>query len=108
MKYLVNECCDCANDTYPCIGDSCGLKHVIRYKCDDCGKDELTEDEVHHIDGMDLCDECYQDYTMWDDYDYCYECQGYGDDYSFDDDGELVDNCTDCAFNPYRKENDDE
>lgn len=34
------------------------------------------------------------------DYDYCYECAGYGDDYSFDDDGELVCNCDSCPFNP--------
>lgn len=31
-------------------------------------------------------------------------CRGYGDDYSFDDDGELVDNCTDCTFNPDRED----
>lgn len=34
-----------------------------------------------------------------DDYDPCYECGGYGDDYSFDEDGELVSNCPDCPFN---------
>lgn len=32
----------------------------------------------------------------------CYECMGYGDDYSFDDNGELVDNCTDCPWNETR------
>lgn len=53
---------------------------------------------------MDLCDNRYQDYTMWDDCDYCDECRGYGDDYSFDDDGELVDNCNECIFNPYRED----
>lgn len=31
--------------------------------------------------------------------DYCYECQGYGDDYYVDDDGNLVWKCYDCAFN---------
>ena len=39
---------------------------------------------------------------MDDDYDYCYECGGYGDDYSFDDDGELHWNCPDCTMNPDR------
>lgn len=34
-----------------------------------------------------------------DDYDPCYECGGYGDDYSIDDNGELVWNCPDCPFN---------
>ena len=37
-----------------------------------------------------------------EDYDRCYECTGYGDDYSFDDDGDLVCNCNDCPFNPVR------
>lgn len=31
--------------------------------------------------------------------DYCYECQGYGDDYYVDDDGKLVCRCGECAFN---------
>lgn len=28
--------------------------------------------------------------------DICYECTGYGDDYSFDENGELVCNCDEC------------
>ena len=35
-----------------------------------------------------------------DDYDYCDECQLYGDDYSYDKDGDLVSNCYDCPMNP--------
>ena len=37
-----------------------------------------------------------------DDYesDHCYECSGYGDDYYVDENGELVDACFDCPFNP--------
>ena len=35
--------------------------------------------------------------TEWDE---CYECRGLGDDYSFDEDGELVSNCDDCPLNP--------
>ena len=34
-----------------------------------------------------------------DDYDYCYECEGYGDDYYVDEKGELVSRCIDCPFN---------
>lgn len=34
------------------------------------------------------------------DYDVCYECSGYGDDYYVDDDGNLVSNCTNCPNNP--------
>lgn len=29
----------------------------------------------------------------------CYECSGYGDDYSFDENGEMTSNCDDCPFN---------
>lgn len=39
---------------------------------------------------------------MDDDYDYCYECGGYGDDYSIDVNGELVCNCNNYLSNPYR------
>lgn len=40
-----------------------------------------------------------------DDYDRCYECTGYGDDYYFDDNGDLVKYCSECPFNP---DNDDD
>lgn len=33
------------------------------------------------------------------DYDYCYECQGYGDDYYMDEHGEWVSACDDCTHN---------
>lgn len=42
----------------------------------------------------DRCDD------FWDNYDYCYERTGYGDDYRIDDDGELVCNCPDCPNKP--------
>ena len=45
-----------------------------------------------------------EDYDPWDDYDWCYECTGYGDDYSYDEDGELVSNCDDCPNNPNRRD----
>lgn len=35
----------------------------------------------------------------WDDYDWCYECRGLGDDYYFDDQGELVSACDECPRN---------
>ena len=38
------------------------------------------------------------------DNDYCYECRGYGDDYSFDENGDLVWNCPDCLMNPERSD----
>jgi hypothetical protein len=36
----------------------------------------------------------------WDDYDHCYECGGYGDDYFINDEGELESACPTCLFNP--------
>lgn len=36
--------------------------------------------------------------------DYCYECQGYGDDYYVDEDGELVCSCYNCCFNEFNWE----
>lgn len=38
------------------------------------------------------------------DYDYCYECSGYGDDYYVDDDGELQCRCETCPFNNWNDE----
>ena len=32
--------------------------------------------------------------------DVCDECRLYGDDYSYDRDGDLVSNCYDCPMNP--------
>lgn len=36
----------------------------------------------------------------------CYEC-GYGDDYYFDDDGDLVSACSTCQFNDMSYDDDD-
>ena len=36
-----------------------------------------------------------------DEFDYCYECEGYGDDYSVDENGET------CPSNPFRDDWDD-
>lgn len=42
-----------------------------------------------------------------DEFDYCYECEGYGDDYSVDKNGELVHKCETCPNNPFRDDRDD-
>ena len=34
----------------------------------------------------------------------CYECRGYGDDYYFDENGDLVCYCSECPFNPSKEE----
>ena len=33
--------------------------------------------------------------------DYCEECRLHGDDYSYDEEGDLVSNCYDCLMNSY-------
>ena len=39
------------------------------------------------------------------DYDVCYECTGYGDDYRYDPDtDDLVCNCDDCPYNPVNQD----
>ena len=61
MMYEVNECCDCAAPAYPCIGDSCSLRHVPYYQCDRCGCSDLSDYEIHRVDGEDLCNTCYDE-----------------------------------------------
>ena len=34
----------------------------------------------------------------------CYECSAYGDDYSFDENGEMTSNCDNCPFNSNNEE----
>lgn len=41
---------------------------------------------------------------MNDDYDYCYECTGYGDDYYVDEYGNWICACDDCLYNPNRND----
>lgn len=36
--------------------------------------------------------------TMDPDYDYCYECTGYGDNYYENEDGEMICRCFECPF----------
>lgn len=38
-----------------------------------------------------------KDYDIYNDY--CDECRAYGNNYSYDDQGELVSNCIECNFN---------
>ena len=37
----------------------------------------------------------------------CYECRGYGDDYYFDENGDLVCYCSECPFNPSKEEDEE-
>lgn len=38
-----------------------------------------------------------------DDYNVCYECQGYGNDFYVDDNGELIRTCDNCIYNPGKR-----
>ena len=38
------------------------------------------------------------------DYERCYECSGYGDDYYVDDNGELISACNGCPYNDAESE----
>ena len=67
---------------------------------------ELEEDNREYD-----VDEDYEcDFEESDEYqdalDYCYECGGYGDDYYFDEDGEMVCRCPECLMNPDRLDGD--
>lgn len=48
------------------------------------------------MDVYDDDDDCEDD----DEWDYCYECSGYGNNYYEDEDGELVWHCPKCIMNP--------
>lgn len=43
---------------------------------------------------------------IYDYYDICYECKGYGDDYYFDENGDLICYCDECPFSGYDSEDD--
>ena len=59
MRYYEDECCGCASPGYPCIGDSCPNRHVLKFQCDNCGTDDLNEDDIEIGDnGEELCTDC--------------------------------------------------
>ena len=54
MRKIENDCCGCATETYPCIGNSCSLRHVEHFYCDKCG----NETKLYSFLGQELCEEC--------------------------------------------------
>lgn len=60
MVKIENRCCDCASPGYPCRGSSCPLRRVEVFYCDRCDM-EIDPDEVLHVDGEDLCKDCYSE-----------------------------------------------
>lgn len=63
--------------------------------------EEYYEDDEFKDDCEDEW-ECEKEINPWEDH--CYECGGYGDDYSVDENGELVCNCFTCPFGGYDEE----
>lgn len=50
-----DECCGCATESYPFLGDSCSRRHTAVLICDECG-DEV--EKLYKVDGMQLCSRC--------------------------------------------------
>lgn len=57
MTRYENHCCSCATDLYPCAGESCKLRHVKIYECDNCHS-EVDEGELFQFEGQELCIDC--------------------------------------------------
>jgi hypothetical protein len=55
-------------------------------------------------------DEDYEELNtdISDDWDRCYECGGYGDDYFVNTEGELESACPTCPWNPNQHDEDDD
>jgi len=60
IKYK-NDCCGCANATYPCLGSSCPKRNVPHYYCDECGDEFDGEELCIWDDDSHLCKECLFD-----------------------------------------------
>ena len=55
MPYrIVNACCDCATENYPCRGSSCPNRNYKEYYCEECGE----EAELYEFEGKELCEVC--------------------------------------------------
>ena len=78
MKYEGNQCCGCSVPAYPCMGDSCPNRHVVLFKCDNCGADDLTANDVFLYEDGEFCSVCaeemYPDQFESEDTRGCDEC----------------------------------
>ena len=52
MKYTESDCVDCG---LPCLYDACPHYSVTRYKCDECGEEDVT---LYELDCVELCIDC--------------------------------------------------
>ena len=67
------------------------LKNITWKKSENEKEHKITESEYNH----------YREERERTEH--CYECSGYGDDYSFDENGEMICNCESCPFNSSNK-----
>lgn len=52
-----NQCCDCATESYHCIGRGCKFLNVKIYICD-CCKNEFDYGELFYFEDRQLCINC--------------------------------------------------
>lgn len=63
IKYE-DECCGCATESYPCLGNACPNRNVPHMYCDACGeetsttKEEEMEYNTYMYKGKCLCFDC--------------------------------------------------
>ena len=53
-----NDCCGCATESYPCLGEQCPRTHVPHLYCDECHEEY---DELYYYDDLQLCKDCLVD-----------------------------------------------
>lgn len=63
------------------------MNKVYEFELPEISLFKYKENEVN--EALDVYNDYDKNKDYWDDYDYCYECTGYGDDYYLDEDGEL-------------------
>lgn len=64
-------CCDCATESFPCLGSLCpNLQPYEQIVCDDCGE----ETSVYEYDGAELCIDCILKRLPVSDAIYCAHC----------------------------------
>ena len=60
MRIREDQCVGCPSEM-GCMGRACRYKNVEVIYCDWCGA-EIYPDDVHEVDGEDLCDDCFDKY----------------------------------------------
>lgn len=86
---IINYCesIDSPTDDETCWVYSDELKNITWKKSENEKEHKITESEYsHYREERERAERCY-------------ECGGYGDDYSFDENGEMISNCEGCPFN---------